>query len=35
MQAVGAILNLSINYKTRARIGFLDGIKVLLGKTKE
>ncbi|CAB3994718.1 Adenylate cyclase type 6, partial [Paramuricea clavata] len=29
-QVIGAILNLSINFKTRARIGFLGGIKILL-----
>ncbi|XP_028404921.1 uncharacterized protein LOC114527466 [Dendronephthya gigantea] len=29
-QAIGAILNLSISFKTRARIGFLGGIKILL-----
>ena len=29
-QVIGAILNLSINFKTRARIGYLGGIKTLL-----
>ena len=31
-EAVGALLNLAINTKVRARIGFLGGIQVFLGK---
>ena len=31
-QAVGALLNLALNFKVKARIGFLGGIPVLLGK---
>lgn len=31
-QALGAILNLAVNAKVRARIGFLGGIQALLGK---
>lgn len=31
-EAVGALLNLAINIKVRARVGFLGGIQVLLGK---